>query len=169
MIAIYPGRYLRRCGFLLTAGILLLVIPTIIFAQADEHTNHTRVGWVPEEILNRPVALRQGIGVYQEKVTTSSPLAQKFYDQGVAYLHSYVWIEAARAFHEALRNDPKMAMAYVGLSYAYSPMDYRAARAALDQADSLSAAADDRERRRMAIRRAQLDAMAAAGHAEAVP
>jgi tetratricopeptide (TPR) repeat protein len=145
------------------------VIPTTIFAQADEHANHTRVGWVPEEILNRPVALRQGIGVYHEKVTTSSPLAQKFYDQGLAYLHSYVWIEAARAFHQALRSDPKMAMAYLGLSYAYSPMDYRAARAALDQAESLFAAADDREHRRSAIRRAQLDAMAEAGNAGGMP
>jgi len=169
MIAIHPGRYLRRCGPLLAAGILLLVIPTTIFAQADEHANHTRVGWVPEEILNRPVALRQGIGVYHEKVTTSSPLAQKFYDQGVAYLHSYVWIEAARAFHEALRNDPKMAMAYLGLSYAYSPMDYGAARSALERAESVSSPAQDRERRRMVIRKAQLDAMAAAGNAEAIP
>src|SRR5205807_8936074 len=167
MIAIHPGRCLQRCGFVAVAGILLL-IPARIFAQADEHANHATVGWVPEEILDRPVALRTGIGVYHEKVTTSSALAQKFYDQGVAYLHSYVWIEAARAFHQALRSDPKMAMAYVGLSYAYSPMDYRAARAALERAESLSAASSDRERRRIAIRRAQLDAMEAAGNAEAI-
>ena len=145
------------------------MIPAAIFAQADEHANHAHVGWVPEEILNRPAPLRQGIGVYHEKVATSSALAQNFYDQGVAYLHSYVWIEAARSFHQALRGDPKMAMAYLGLSYAYSPMDYRAAREALQQADSLSTAANDRERRRIAIRRAQLDAMAAAGSAQGVP
>jgi tetratricopeptide (TPR) repeat protein len=169
MIAIHPGRCLHRCGFFLAAGILLLIIPATLVAQADAHANHAAVGWIPEEILNRPVALRVGIGVYHEKVTTSSALAQKFYDQGVAYLHSYVWIEAARSFHQALRSDPKMAMAYLGLSYAYSPMDYRAARAALEQAESLSAVAEDRERRRMAIRQAQLDAMAAAGSAEAVP
>jgi tetratricopeptide (TPR) repeat protein len=161
--------YLRRCGFVAVAGILLLAIPAIAFAQADEHASHANVGWVPEEILNRPVALRTGIGVYHEKVTTSSTLAQKFYDQGVVYLRSYVWIEAARSFHQTLRSDPKMAMAYLGLSYAYSPMDYRAARAALDQAESLSATANDRERRRMAIRRAQLDAMAAAGTTDAGP
>jgi tetratricopeptide (TPR) repeat protein len=161
--------YLRRCGFVAVAGILLLAIPAIAFAQADEHASHANVGWVPEKILNRPVALRTGIGVYHEKVTTSSTLAQKFYDQGVAYLRSYVWIEAARSFHQTLRSDPKMAMAYLGLSYAYSPMDYRAARAALDQAESLSATANDRERRRMAIRRAQLDAMAAAGTTDAGP
>jgi tetratricopeptide (TPR) repeat protein len=167
------SRYLRvrwRCSLLLAGALLLLLLPATMCAQADEHANHANmVGWVPDEILSRPVALRTGIGVYHEKVTTSSPLAQKFYDQGVAYLHSYVWIEAARAFHQALRSDPKMAMAYLGLSYAYSPMDYRAARAALDRADSLSAAANDRERRRIAIRRAQLDAMAAAGGAEAIP
>lgn len=145
------------------------MIPATTFAQADEHANHATVGWVPEEILNRTVAPRAGIGPYHEKVTTSSALAQKFYDQGLAYLHSYVWIEAARAFHQALRSDPKMAMAYLGLSYAYSPMDYRAARVALEQAESRSAAADDRERRRIAVRRAQLDAMADAGNAEAIP
>ena len=32
-----------------------------------------------------------------------SPEAQRFYDQGLAYLHNYVWIEAARSFHQALR------------------------------------------------------------------
>ena len=145
------------------------MIPATIRAQDDDHANHGTVGWVPEDILSRPVALRTGIGVYHEKVTTSSAVAQKFYDQGLAYLHSYVWIEAARSFHQALRSDPNMAMAYLGLSYAYSPIDYRAARAALEQAQSLSAAANDRERRRMAIRRAQLDAMAVAGNAEATP
>jgi tetratricopeptide (TPR) repeat protein len=169
MIAISATRSLRTTGLLLAAGILFLMIPAAIFAQADEHANHAHVGWVPEEILNRPVALRQGVGMYHERVTTSSPLAQKFYDQGVAYIHSYVWIEAARSFHQALRSDPKMAMGYLGLSYAYSPMDYGAARAALEQATSLSAAANDRERRRIAIRQAQLDAMAAAGGAESVP
>ncbi len=147
----------------------MLAISSPILAQTNEHANHANVGWVPEEILSRPVVLRDGIGVYHEKVTASSALAQRFYDQGVAYLHSYVWIEAARSFHQALRSDSKMAMAYLGLSYAYSPMDYRAARAAVDQAESLSAAADDRERRRIAIRQAQLDAMVAAGKAEAIP
>jgi len=168
MIAMHSARFLHRCGLTAAAGILLLMIPARIFAQADEHANHATVGWVPEEILSRPVALRMGIGVYHEKGTMSPTMAQKFYDQGVAYLHSYVWIEAARAFHQALRSEPKMAMAYVGLSYAYSPMDYRAARAALERAVSLSAASSDRERRRIAIRRAQLDAMEAAGNAEAI-
>src|SRR5260370_9899662 len=169
MIDMHPGRYLQRCCSFIATGILLLLVPATIFAQADEHANHAIVGWVPEEILNRPVALQTGIGIYREKVTTSSALAQKFYDQGITYIHSYVWIEAARSFHQALRSDPKMAMAYVGLSYAYSPMDYHAARAALEQAEPLSTAADARYSRGTAVRRAQLNAMAPSGAAHAIP
>jgi tetratricopeptide (TPR) repeat protein len=92
-------------------------------------------------------------------VSTPSAQAQKFYDQGESYLHSYVWIEAARSFHQALRVDPKLAMAYVGLSYAYSPMDYGAARDAIDQAEKLSRNVSERERARIQIRSRQLDAM----------
>ena len=125
----------------------------------SDHADHESVGWVPQEILNRPLSLRDGIGPYQETVTTSSALAQNFYNQGVAYLHSYVWIEAARSFHQALRIDPKMGMAYVGLSYAYSPMDYVAARAALAQAESLSGGLTELEQSRIHIRALQLDAM----------
>jgi tetratricopeptide (TPR) repeat protein len=155
----------RSGRFASTSGLLFmfLLIPSLASAQA-EHSNHTVVGWVPEEILNRPVALRRGIGEYHEKVTTSSALAQKFYDQGAAYLHSYVWIEAARSFHQALRSDPKMAMAYLGLSYEYSPMDYAAAHAALEKAKALSAGSSDREQRRILIRGLQLEAMADVGN-----
>jgi len=52
-------------------------------------------------IVNRPVPLREGIGTAHEVVTTLSPGAQAYYDQGLTYLHSYVWIEAARSFNQA--------------------------------------------------------------------
>jgi len=52
------------------------------------------IGWVPRELLEHPVSLHDGLGPVHEKVTTSLPEAQKYYDQGLAYLHSYVWIEA---------------------------------------------------------------------------
>jgi hypothetical protein len=55
---------------------------------------------------------------------TCSKNAQPFYDQEVAYLlYSYVWIEAARSFHRALRGDPGLAMAYLGLSRVYSGLE----------------------------------------------
>lgn len=57
-----------------------------------------RCGLVPREVLVRPVAIRSGIGLVDEKVTTASTAAQAFYNQGLAYLHSYVYIEAGRSF-----------------------------------------------------------------------
>src|SRR5208282_145495 len=76
------------------------------FAQNEPHHDHDNIGWVPREILERPVPLRQGIGNLHEEVTTSSPQAQAFYDQGLDYLHAYEWIEAVRSFNQALRLDP---------------------------------------------------------------
>lgn len=83
-------------------------------AQDDPHAGHGAVGWAPREILERPIQLREGVGQAHEKVSTASAQAQAFYDQGIAFLHSYVWLDAARSFHQALRLDPRLAMAYVG-------------------------------------------------------
>ena len=118
-------------------------------------------GWVPREVLARPLPLRTGTGNTREEVTSASPEARAFYVQGVNYLHGYVWIEAARSFNQALRLDPGLAMAHVGLSRVYSGIDApEDARRALEKAQSLADKASPRERRRIAVRAAQLDAMA---------
>jgi tetratricopeptide (TPR) repeat protein len=129
-------------------------------AQDDPHAACAAVGWVPRAVLERPVALRTGIGRTHEAVTTQSPEAQAFHDQGLAYLHSYVWIEAARSFNQALRLDPKTALAWVGLSRAYSGLeDGPAARAALEKARAVSSGVSEKERRKVALRALQLDAI----------
>ncbi len=138
---------------------LLLVVPSLAAPEGSPGVGD-KVGWVPREILERPVPLREGIGRVHEAVTTSSKEAQAFYDQGLAYLHSYIWIEAARSFNQALRLDPKMAMACVGLSRAASGLDDPdASRAALERAQALQAGASDWERKRIAIRARQLEAL----------
>jgi tetratricopeptide (TPR) repeat protein len=113
------------------------------------------------EILASPVPLRDGIGAVSEPVTTTSRESSAFYNQGVAYLHSFVWIEAARSFNQALRSDPKLAMAYIGLSYALGELGMsREAREASDRAQSLVQSVTPKERVRIALRKAQLDAAA---------
>lgn len=151
----------RRAIVQLAAALICLLLPLApAFAQSIPHdSQHQRdfVGWVPKEILNRPVSLRQGIGNLHEEVTTSSPQAQKFYDQGLDYLHDFDWIEAARSFHQALRLDPSLAMAYLGLSDDYVAMlDQPAAREALEKAQSLIDKVTPRERTRIEIRAAGL-------------
>ena len=96
--------------------------------------------YVPAELLERTLPLRTGIGNSHETVTTSSKEAQAYYDQGLNYLESYVWIEAARSFHQALRLDANLAMAYLGLSYVYSGLEnLDAAKQFLDKAKALAA------------------------------
>src|SRR5881394_3498723 len=114
------------------------------------------------EIAARPVTLRTGIGAAHDAIGTTSKDAQRFYDQGLAYLHSYVWLEAARSFNQALAHDETLAMAYVGLSVAYTELNAAsAARDALGGAKALAAAAGDRERRLIDARALQMEAEAA--------
>lgn len=122
---------------------------------------------MPREILERPVALRTGIGTLHQKVDTSSQEAQAFYDQGLAYVHSYVWIEAVRSFHQALRLDPNLAMAYLGLTDAYIGMhDPAAARAAFQRAQELAPKLNKSEQMWVAIRAHELDSLESDGDAE---
>lgn len=95
---------------------------------------------VPQELLERPVPMRAGIGSAHDAMATKSAEAQAFYDQGLAYLHSFVWIEAARSFHQALRSDPNLALAHVGLSYAYIEVNRPVeARQSLERAKAIAA------------------------------
>src|SRR5438477_6119234 len=125
--------------------------------QTPDHASHAPAGPVPREILDRPVPLRIGIGKVHEKVSTSSAEAQSFYDQGLAYLHSFVWIEAIRSFHQALRADPNLAMAYLGLADGYVGLhDPAIARAAFERAKSFEKKLNERELGWLAIREAEV-------------
>jgi tetratricopeptide (TPR) repeat protein len=113
-----------------------------------------------DELVQRPLPLRTGVGSAHDTVATASKQAQAFYDQGLAYLHSYVWLEAARSFNQALRLDPLLAMAHLGLTIAYIELNApAAARTAMDRAKAL--AANDHDRAHIGARELQM--MAEAG------
>jgi tetratricopeptide (TPR) repeat protein len=117
-------------------------------------------GAVDRAFLEKPTKLTPGVGTSTFAVTTSSAEARAFFHQGLALLHSYDWIDAARSFHQALRLDPKMAMAWWGLSRAEGGLSQRAhAREAMAKARELAPAASPREQRYVALRQLQLDAV----------
>jgi tetratricopeptide (TPR) repeat protein len=117
---------------------------------------------LPRDVVERPLPLRMGIGAAHDVVSTRDAQAQAYYDQGLAYLHSYMWLEAARSFHQALRLDSNLAIAGVGLSYAYAELNAPAdARAALDRARGLAGGASEHDRRHIELRAAQMAAEAA--------
>src|SRR5436190_17922598 len=140
----------------------LIALSAGIAAQQG-HAIH-RVPSVPDELLNRPVPLRNGIGTAHDAVATNSKEAQAFYDQGLAYLHSYVWIEAARSFNQALRIDPKLGMAYWGLARAEVPLLQRGqAHEAIEKARALGASMSPRERRYVELCAQQIEAVFSLG------
>jgi tetratricopeptide (TPR) repeat protein len=150
-----------------SAAVLVLVVVLLTSAtgspraQDDPHAACAAPpSYVPPELLERVVPLRTGIGNSHEAVSTTSKEAQAFYDQGLNYLESYVWIEASRSFRQALRLDPKLAMAYLGLSYVYSGLENPdGARQLFERAKALSPGISVRELRRIEIREKQLAAM----------
>jgi tetratricopeptide (TPR) repeat protein len=132
----------------------------LALAPQAEHAHRPPSSATALELATRPVMMRAGIGTAHDPVSSPSPRAQAFYDQGLAYLHSYVWIEAARSFNEALRLDPKLAMAHLGLTIAYVELNAApAARAALSRAQAL--AGTEHDRRHVAARALQMAAEAA--------
>ena len=63
----------------------------------------------------------EGLGSYSRKVTTDSPEAQRYFNQGLAFLHGFNHGAAIRSFQEAARLDPKCAMAHWGIALACGP------------------------------------------------
>lgn len=65
--------------------------------------------------------LIDGLSGHHHPVQTSSPEAQKFFDQGLRLIYAFNHDEAERAFRRAAELDPKMAMAWWGISFAVGP------------------------------------------------
>jgi tetratricopeptide (TPR) repeat protein len=63
----------------------------------------------------------EGLGTFSRKVTTTSPQAQAYFNQGLAFLYAFNHDESIRAFRRASEIDPKCAMALWGLALANGP------------------------------------------------
>lgn len=67
------------------------------------------------------VPLFDGLGVHRRAITTSSPEAQRYFDQGLAFVYAFNHDEASRAFTRAAALDPACAMAFWGIALANGP------------------------------------------------
>jgi tetratricopeptide (TPR) repeat protein len=65
--------------------------------------------------------LYDGLGSYSRKVTTDSAEAQRYFDQGLGFLHGFNHRAAIRAFQQAAERDPQCAMAHWGVALACGP------------------------------------------------
>jgi tetratricopeptide (TPR) repeat protein len=65
--------------------------------------------------------LYEGLGSYSRKITTDSPEAQRYFDQGLAFVQGFNHDAAIRAFQQAAQLDPECAMAHWGIALACGP------------------------------------------------
>ena len=103
--------------------------------------SHSHFGTAFDQGPRRLALLNPGAGPVRFPVTTAVPMAQAFFDQGLNLVYSFQWVEAERAFRQALRLDPECAMAYWGLAMS----DSARAKAFIEMAQKREAGITDRE------------------------
>ncbi|QQS46203.1 MAG: tetratricopeptide repeat protein [Acidobacteriota bacterium] len=69
----------------------------------------------------KPAELIPGAGKLHHPVTTKNAEAQKFFDQGLAFIYGFNHDEARRSFERAAELDPNLAMAWWGIALAVGP------------------------------------------------
>ncbi len=93
------------------ALIFVLLLASISYPQHGQ--GHGSKG--PEE-TKRVVWLEDGLGNVDHPVSTKSSDAQKFFNQGLAYLFAFNHEEGIASFKRASELDPNLAMAYWGMA-----------------------------------------------------
>jgi tetratricopeptide (TPR) repeat protein len=167
-----PGAHRRRPALAGLAGAAFLSVAVLGAACADRSAGVGEEGGAPSDgeagageldattlvaryaapVEGEPgsVTLYDDLGAYRREITTSSPEAREYFDQGLRLQYAFNHAEAIRAYEEALRYDPDCAMCWWGIALASgnninAPMDpesgrraYAAARRALELADDAS-------------------------------
>ena len=73
------------------------------------------------ETAARPPELLDGLGDHRREITTTSPEAQRYFDQGLALIYGFNHDAAVRSFDHALALDPSCAMCAWGKATALGP------------------------------------------------
>lgn len=69
----------------------------------------------------RSIALYDGLAKVNFPITTAQPLAQRYFNQGLAFAYGFNHAGAIASFREAQRIDPGCAMCWWGEAFAYGP------------------------------------------------
>jgi peroxiredoxin/tetratricopeptide (TPR) repeat protein len=86
--------------------------------EGSTGAGHSSHGAVFDEGPRQRAYLMGGTGSVSLKISTTSPEAQQFFDQGLGLLHGFWYFEAERSFRQAAAIDPDCAMAYWGMAMA---------------------------------------------------
>src|SRR3984893_16430754 len=90
----------------------------------------TWTAWMSSILLGLALALAclgaeeplfEGLGSYTRTIATGSPEAQRYFNQGLAFLHGFNHGAAIRSFQRAAELDPECAMAHWAIALASGP------------------------------------------------
>lgn len=110
--------------------LVLLSMLGAVAAYCDDETElragHSAHGEAFNEGPRQAAYLMDGMPDIDFPITTSSPEAQKFFNQGVGQLHGFWYFEAERSFRQVAGLDTNCAMALWGMSLANTSNEKRA-------------------------------------------
>jgi len=95
--------------------------PAILLLGLLVGCSGTQEGISPSQEPNGDVPLQSNLGNHTYPISTSVPLAQRYFDQGLILAFGFNHAEAERFFREAQRLDPKCAMCYWGEALVLGP------------------------------------------------
>ncbi len=132
---------------LILTSFLVVTLSTLTYAQHSGHATAPKTA-------QKPATLVAGMGSHHHPVSTNSPEAQKFFDQGLSFLYAFNHDEAIRSFKRAAEIDPQLAMAYWGIALSLGaninlgidPERAKAAYEAVQKALALRTKAPENER-----------------------
>jgi tetratricopeptide (TPR) repeat protein len=122
-------------------------------AQEHESPEHGTAMASADSTAGGRTPLYDNLGSYHMAITTRSPVAQKYFDQGLRLTYGFNHDEAIKSYTEGTREDSTCAMCWWGIAYALGPninvpMDTGAVRpawTALQQAVRLAPGVSPRE------------------------
>ena len=112
---------IRPCHISAALAVLYLIPATAIgqgdaAKPADPAEGHSYHGEVFNEGPRQAAVLIPGTGGVDFAVTTASPEARQFFNQGIGQLHGFWYFESERSFRQAAAIDPDCAMSYWGMA-----------------------------------------------------
>jgi tetratricopeptide (TPR) repeat protein len=122
---------MTRFGMLIVAGSCALSVTATQSAPSPAQSSETHGpasamamgNHLPTTLADwsKGARLYEGLGVYHRPVSTRSPEAQRYFDQGMRFLWAFNHDESTRSFARALQLDPSCAMCAWGLALTVGP------------------------------------------------
>ena len=105
----------KKLIFILSVCVTTCIYITLTFNPSWSATEKN------QNQLNSVVPLWNNLGNIHHKITTTSPQAQRYFDQGLTFIFGFNHAEAKRSFQQATQIDSDCAMCYWGMALSEGP------------------------------------------------